>query len=122
MAMVPAFKNWRPKFENSAHPIKVVADHKHLKYCMTIKQSFRRQAYWSKFLSRFDFEILYRLGKQGKKSDAQTRRYVNLPADRDDEQIKYQNQVVLRPHNLPSELQKLFQILIMQKATNLNLT
>jgi hypothetical protein len=46
---------------------------------MTIKLLNRRQARWSEFLTRFDYEIVYRPGKSNGKVDALKRRPVDLP-------------------------------------------
>ena len=40
---------------------------------MTIKQLNRRQARWAEFLSKFNFRISYRPGKEGEKPDTLTR-------------------------------------------------
>ena len=74
---------------------------------MSTKLPSRRQAYWSEFLSRFNFKIIYRPEKAGAKPDALTRRSGDLPkeGDKHDERIEFQHQAVLKPHNL-SELPK----------------
>jgi len=70
---------------------------------MTKKLLNRRQARWSEFLTRFDYEIVYRPGKLNGKADALTRRLGDLP-ERVDESLKNMEQVVLEPHNLPEQL------------------
>ena len=104
MAIVRAFEQWRPELEGSAEVIKVITDHKNLEWFMTTKQLSRRQARWSEYLSRFNFEIQYRPGKQGEKPDSLTRRTGDLPRKDSDERLRYQNQVVLKPHNLAPEI------------------
>ena len=76
---------------------------------MTSKLLNRRQARWAEFLSRFNFKIMYRPGKQGGKPDALTRRSGDLPGE-GDETFKNQTTVLLS-HNLahdmaPTEQQK----------------
>ncbi|SLM40537.1 retrotransposon nucleocapsid protein [Lasallia pustulata] len=73
LAIIRAFEEWQPELEGSAFPIKVITDYQNLEYFMSAKQLFRRQARWSEFLSRFNFKIVYRPGKQGAKPDALTR-------------------------------------------------
>jgi hypothetical protein len=63
----------------------------------------RRQARWSAFLARFDYEIVYRPWKSNGKADALTRRPGDLP-EGGDERLKSMEQVVLKPHNLLEEL------------------
>ena len=99
MAIVRSFEEWRAELESSAHPIKVLSDHKNLEYFMSTKLLNRRQARWSEFLSRFNFRIVYRPGKAGGKPDALTRRSGDLPKE-GDERLAFQHQTVLKPHNL----------------------
>ena len=107
LTIVRAFETWRAELEGSAFPISVITDHRNLEYYMTTKQLSRRQARWSEYLSRFNFIIQYRPGKQGGKPDALTRRSQDLPTDVSDERIKHQDQIVLKAHNLPTELHNL---------------
>ena len=69
---------------------------------MSTKLLSRRQAHWSEFLLRFNFKIVYRLGKAGAKLDALTRRSRDLPKEgnKHHECIEFQHQVVLKLHNL----------------------
>ena len=74
LTIVKAFEEWRPELKKSRFPVKVITDHKNLKYFMSNKFFNRRQAHWSEFLSRFNFKIIYRLGKQNQAADALNRR------------------------------------------------
>jgi len=71
---------------------------------MTKKLLNRRQARWSEFLTRFEYESVYRPGKSNGKADALTRRPGDLP-EGEDERLKNMEQVVLKPQNLPEQLQ-----------------
>jgi hypothetical protein len=64
----------------------------------------RRQVRWSEFLTRFDYEIVYRPGKSNGKADALPRRPGDLP-EGGDERLKSMKQVILKPENLPKQLQ-----------------
>ena len=44
MAIVCAFKEWRPELKGSPTPVEVITDHKNLEYFMSTKQLSRRQA------------------------------------------------------------------------------
>jgi hypothetical protein len=68
-----------------------------LQYFTTTKQLSHRQARWAEYLSRFNFKIVYRPGKQGGKPDALTRRSQDLPADDTDERIAIRKHVLLPP-------------------------
>jgi hypothetical protein len=60
MAIVRAFEEWRPQLQSVESPVKVLSDHKNLKYFTTTKVLNRRQARWSQFLSQFNFQTVYR--------------------------------------------------------------
>ena len=100
LAIVRCFEEWRPELEGTPSPIKVISDHKNLEYFMTTKLLNRRQARWSEFLSRFNFKIQYRPGKQGIKPDSLTRRSEDLPKE-GDERLLHQSRTVLKKENLP---------------------
>ena len=69
---------------------------------MTTKMLNRRQARWSEFLSRYNFRIIYRPGKQGEKPDALTRRSEDLPKE-GDERLQHQSRVVLKKENFENQ-------------------
>jgi hypothetical protein len=57
---------------------------------MTTKKLSRRQTRWAEFLSRFNFQLTYRPGKQNGKADALTRRFEDqIDPDNDDERARY---------------------------------
>ena len=66
---------------------------------MSTKLLNRRQVRWSEFLSRFNFKIIYRPGKQGLKPDALTRRSEDLPK-KGDQRLTHQSQIILKSKNL----------------------
>src|SRR5690554_3792757 len=101
MAIIRAFEEWRPHLEGTKNPIHVLSDHKNLEYFTTKQSLNRRQARWSEFLSRFNYQIVYRPGAAGGKPDALTRRSGDLPQE-GDERLEHQSQVILKPENLCS--------------------
>ena len=100
LAIVRAFEEWTPEVAGANEPVSVYTDHQSLQYFMTTKQLNRRQARWSEFLSEFKFIIHPVAGKKNTKADALTRRSQDLPADAEDERLRHQHQVVLKPQNL----------------------
>jgi hypothetical protein len=98
LAIIRCFEEWRPELEGTGSPIKVITDHRNLEYFTTTKLLNRRQARWSEFLSRFNFKITFRPGKQGAKPDALTRRSEDLPKE-GDERLQHQSQIVLKRSN-----------------------
>ncbi|KAH0603205.1 uncharacterized protein H6S33_008209 [Morchella sextelata] len=103
LAIIRSFEEWRPELEGAAYPIAVISGHKNLEYFMSTKQLNRRQARWAEYLSRFNFVIKYRPGKQGGKPNALTRRSGDLPGEGDERQL-HQSQVVLKKENLDAKL------------------
>ena len=95
LAIVRCFEQWRPELEGASFPIKVLSDHKNLQYFATTKQLSHRQARWSEYLSRFNFTITYRPGKDGEKPDALTRRSQDQPAQNEAREAR--QQTLLRP-------------------------
>ena len=103
LAIVRCFEEWRPELEGTASPIKVITDHRNLEYFTTTKLLNRRQARWSEFLSRFNFQITYRPSKLGAKPNALTRRSEDLPKE-GNERLQHQSQVVLKKENFDPPL------------------
>ena len=103
LAIVQAFEEWRPELEGSSEAVEVITDHKALEYFMKSRLLSRRQARWSEFLSRFNFRICYRPGKQNGPADTLSR----PPGDPDPSLKKYLEQRLLKPHNLSPGMNQL---------------
>ena len=73
LAIVEAFQTWRHYLKGSATLVDIVMDHKNLEYFSTLKVLTCWQAWWSEFLSSFNFVIRFHPGKLGAKPDALTR-------------------------------------------------
>ena len=69
---------------------------------MSTKLLNRRQTRCAKFLSRFNFKIVYRPGKAERKPDSLTRRSEDLPKG-GDERLQHMEKTILKPKNLPTE-------------------
>jgi len=102
LAIIRCFEEWRPELKGTELPVRILTDHRNLEYFTTTKLLNRRQARWSEFLSRFNFKINYRPGKQGEKPDALTRRSEDLPKE-GDERLRHQSQVMLKDQNFESK-------------------
>ncbi|KAL0934971.1 reverse transcriptase domain protein [Colletotrichum truncatum] len=74
MAIIEAFKEWRPQLSGTKYEVKVYTDHKNLAHFTTSKDLNKRQIRWSEFLSEFNFRIIYRKGKENGRADALSRR------------------------------------------------
>ena len=99
LIIICAFEEWQPELESSAFSLKVITDHQNLEYFMSTKQLSHCQVWWSEFLSRFNFKIVYWSEKQEAKSDALTRWSENLLKE-ENVHLQQQSQVVLKLHNL----------------------
>jgi hypothetical protein len=104
MAIVWAFEEWRLELEGTLHPIQVLSDHKNLEYFISTKLLNCHQTHWAEYLSCLNFKIVYCPGKAGGKPDALTHRSGDLPKVGDKHLVE-QQKAVLKPHNLPDELQ-----------------
>ena len=97
LAIVKSFETWRPKLASvdPKRPMKVYIDHKNLEHFMTTKQLNWQQAYWAKFLSKFNFKIMYRPEKQDEKPNVLTCQFQDLSKDIKDLRQQYQFQILL---------------------------
>ena len=75
MAVIEAFKEWKPYLSGTNHKVKVYTDHKNLTSFTTTKDLNKRQVRWSEFLSEFNCEIIYRKGSENGRADALSRRH-----------------------------------------------
>ena len=65
LGTIRALEDWRHFLEGL--PFELVTDHKNIEWWTTARDLNRRQARWSLYLSRFDFKVTYRKGKQCKR-------------------------------------------------------
>ncbi len=100
--IVCTFKEWRSELKNFTCSVKMIIDHKNLKYFMSIKQLSHHQAHWSEFLSRFNYHITYCFDKINDKLNALTRRSKDLSKKKNtfNSQHQYQHQIILKTHVL----------------------
>ena len=92
LAIIRGLEEWRHYLEGAKHTFEIWTDHKNLEYFMKAKKLNRRQARWSLFLSRFDFILKHRPGKQSMKPDALSRRPDHGKGENDNEDV-----VLLKP-------------------------
>ncbi|HXN89892.1 MAG TPA: RNase H-like domain-containing protein, partial [Candidatus Sulfotelmatobacter sp.] len=95
MAIVDCMETWRHHLEGSGHRATVYSDHKNLLWFTETKVLNRRQARWAEKLSRFDFVIVFRPGKDQGKPDALSRRPDYSPRKGGDREM--QGKVFLKP-------------------------
>ncbi|QRW16328.1 Retrotransposable element Tf2 protein [Rhizoctonia solani] len=72
--IIRSFEYWRIFLEGTLHPITVFTDHRNLEYWKESRTFNRRHARWHLLLAGYNFQIVYRPGKQSGKPDALSRR------------------------------------------------
>ena len=95
LAVIRALEDWRHYLEGLPQPFTIVTDHRNLQYWRTAQNLSRRQARWSLFLSRFDFQITHKPGATNTQADPLSRVSTYQIADADDNQ----HQLVLKPEH-----------------------
>ncbi|KAF8759979.1 hypothetical protein RHS01_01360 [Rhizoctonia solani] len=74
LAIIQSFEYWRIFLEGTLHPITVFTDHCNLEYWKESRTFNRRHAQWHLLLAGYNFQIVYRPGKQSGKPNALSRR------------------------------------------------
>ncbi len=100
LAIIRAFEEWRLELKNTLNLVEVIFDHKNLKYFMSTKLLSRRQVRWSKFLSRFNFKIVYRSSELNTRVDALTRWSEDFLLNERNNRREHQWQTILKSKNL----------------------
>jgi hypothetical protein len=70
LAIIRSLEHWRIYLEGTTEPITVFTDHRNLEYWKELRTFNRRHARWHLLLADFNFQIVYRPGKQSGKPDA----------------------------------------------------
>ncbi|KAF8752184.1 hypothetical protein RHS01_08124 [Rhizoctonia solani] len=81
LVIICSFEYWRIFLEGTLHPVTVFTDHRNLEYWKESCTFNRRHARWHLLLAGYNFQIVYRPGKQSGKPDALSRRldHANIP-------------------------------------------
>ncbi|KAF8755941.1 hypothetical protein RHS01_04998 [Rhizoctonia solani] len=83
LAIIRSFEYWRIILEGTLHPVTVFTNHRNLEYWKESRTFNRRHARWHLLLAGYNFQIVYRPGKQSGKPDALSQRsdHANIPPD-----------------------------------------
>ena len=92
LAVIRALEDWRHYLEGLPRPFTIVTDHRNLKYWRSAQNLSHRQARWSLYLSRFDFQITHKPGATNTQADPLSRTSTHLISDADNNR----DQLVLR--------------------------
>ena len=74
LAVIRKLESWRHLLEDTKFKFKVQTDHKNLEYFMKVQKLNRRQAYWTFYLSRFNFTLKHVPGTKMRKTDGLSKR------------------------------------------------
>jgi transposase InsO family protein len=96
LAIIRCLKEWESELL-SVKKFRIITDHKNLEYFTTTRRLTERQMRWADILSRFNFTITYRPGKDGTLPDALSRREQDMPNRADDERLRHREMLLLRP-------------------------
>ncbi|CEL56321.1 hypothetical protein RSOLAG1IB_11892 [Rhizoctonia solani AG-1 IB] len=83
LAIIRSLEHWCIYLEGTTESITVFTDHRNLEYWKESRTFNQRHARWHLLLADFNFQIVYRPGKQSGKPDALSRRsdHANIPPD-----------------------------------------
>lgn len=99
LAIRMALEEWRHHLEGAQHKVLIYTDHKNLEYFTTTRHLTQRQIRWSQYLSRFNFQIVWRPGVTAGKPDALSRRTDYAPSEEGNGDNLHNQQILLKPHH-----------------------
>ena len=108
LAIIKVFEKWRSKCAKTfvKDSMKILTNHKNLKHFMTSKQFNRKQTRWAKFLSKFNFRIIYKFEMQNIKLDNLIKRFENFSKNVKNKRNRFNHQTLLRIENCYEHTQK----------------
>jgi hypothetical protein len=106
LIIIRCFEQWKLEllFIESNVFVKMLIDHKNLKYFMFIKQLNQRQSRWVQYLIDFHFVIIYLFENSNEKADSLIKRIENVLEKKNNRQ-KQQNQILLSFTQFDKKLQ-----------------
>ena len=105
LAIIRALQEWRPELEGLQTMFEVLTDHRALEYFMSTKDLSSRQVNWAEMLSRFNFIIRYRPGKQNPLADALSRQDQDVKAQNSLKKA-YRSMVLLPRNRIDNKIQQ----------------
>jgi hypothetical protein len=99
LAIINALQEWDAELRSVAR-FTIVTDHKALEYFTTVRKLSERQMRWSLVLSRFNFTITYRPGKQNVLADALSRRAQDMPKTSEDTRVQHREMQLIKPEQV----------------------
>jgi hypothetical protein len=87
LAIISCLEQWDAELRGCGE-FTGLMDHRNLEHFMTNCRLSERQVRWAELLSRYNFQLLYRPGKEGVVPDALSRRDQDNPINNEDEREK----------------------------------
>jgi RNase H-like domain found in reverse transcriptase len=84
LAIVRALEDWCHYLEGLLQSFDIISDHRNLEYWRTAQNLTQRQAWWSLYLSRFDFHLTHKPSTTNTQADPLSRISTHLMTDADD--------------------------------------
>ncbi|KAF8753927.1 hypothetical protein RHS01_06729 [Rhizoctonia solani] len=84
LAIIRSFEYWRIFLEGTAHPVTVFTNHRNLEYWKESQTFNRRHARWHLLLAGYNFQIVYRPGKQSVTPEKELQRQIEAALDQDE--------------------------------------
>nr|VWO97963.1 BZIP domain-containing protein [Ganoderma boninense] len=93
LGIIRALEDWQHYLEGLPATFDIITDHRNLEYWQTAKNLSRRQARWSLYLSRFNFQLAHKPGTRNMQADPLSRLSTYQITDADDNH----DQIILGP-------------------------
>ena len=106
LAIICCFKKRKSELQLMNESIKILIDHRFLKYFMIIKKLNRWQIKWTKFFVNFNFVILYQTDKMRAKTNLLTTRLNDKSISKKNDRQKHQLQTILTFDKLNLRIKK----------------
>ena len=114
LAVIKALEEWRPEREGSSQWFDIITNPKNLQTFATTKQLSPRHIWWSEFLSRFNFRIVYRPGSANARADALSRKPEHMPQGIEDDRLRNRKRPLIQPGRFDPETFSLSQLHLFQ--------
>ena len=104
LAIICYFEKWRFELKSTNQSVKILTDHKGLKYFITTKKLTLRQIKLVQFLSEFNFVIVYQSDKKNEKTNALTSKPRKVSTHNKNKQQYYCLYKLLSPEQIKLQL------------------
>ena len=122
LIIVKAFKEWHSEIYDITDSVTVFTDHKNLKYFITIYKLNCHQVCWNKFLSKFNFNIIYQLRAINNVTDTLTCYAGNYLHNEKNLQNAHQYQIIFKDQQLQLNMFNIYDFDVINVTTVVSVT